>query len=128
VSHRKHQTLFLVSNPRSHLLGSDAKLKLIQTHIESLLQNRLGLLRSEATSVAADMDALTSRIDAAGHGARVDDMKSGRWYRTAGDLRLLQNVYTFVCSTIGVHETNIQAPAEEPEAAAPGEVDEVSDE
>jgi hypothetical protein len=98
------------------LLTAEAKLLLVKARIEKMLCDRLSTLNDEASVVHADMEALVARIHRKGHIAKVDDLKAGRWYRTASDLRLLQSVYTFVCATIGVPEGILKVAISEEES------------
>lgn len=109
---RQHSTLFLTTDPDKPA-SPEAKLELIRRRIEGLVQNRMALLHQEATTLAADMDVLTHRIENDGHSAQVDDMRAGRWYRTASDLRLLQNLYRYVSEVMGTREFPIQLPSED---------------
>jgi hypothetical protein len=86
------------------VLNGDEKLVAIREKIEALLTDRLGILHEEALTLAADMEALLGRIGYKGHVAKVDDLKAGRWYRTASDLRLLQEIYSFICELTGTKE------------------------
>lgn len=79
----------------------DQKLRLVQERVEDLLRNRIRLLRIEASTISSDMEALVLRLDRDGCLARLADIKSARWYRTAGDFRLLQGLYEFVVSLTG---------------------------
>ncbi len=79
----------------------------VRTEIEGLIAARLGTLHREASDLSADMEALIGRIRCKGHAAKVDDLRAGRWYRTASDLRLLQELYSFVCRVGGLEESSI---------------------
>ena len=73
------------------------------------------------------MEALIGRLRGKGHLAKVDDLKAGRWYRTASDLRLLQELYTFVCQVSGVKESAIEMEIVDDESG-PSEIeDEVTE-
>jgi len=99
----------------------------VKLKIESLIASRLGILHCEASDLAADMEALIGRLRSRGHKAKVDDLKAGRWYRTASDLRLLQELYTFVCDVGGVDESPIEMEIMDAESG-PSEIqDEVTE-
>lgn len=83
-------------------------LEAIKKEIGGLISARLGTLYHEASDLSADMEALIGRIQNKGHVAKVDDLRAGRWYRTASDLRLLQDLYTFVCRVSGLPEPPIE--------------------
>jgi len=102
-------------------------LEAVKLKIEGLIASRLGILHGEASDLAADMEALIGRLRSRGHEAKVDDLKAGRWYRTASDLRLLQELYTFVCQVGGMDESPIQMEIVDDESA-PNEIqDEVTE-
>jgi len=88
--------------------AASSPLEAVKSRIEGLIAERLGILHREASDLSADMDALIARIQRKGHAAKVDDLKAGRWYRTASDLRLLQELYGFVCKVSEVKESPIQ--------------------
>jgi hypothetical protein len=94
-------TLVLGVNETSRYLTDHQKLALIQEKVEALLRNRMRLLSEEASTISSDMEALVMRLRTKGHLAPLGDIKSARWYRTAGDFKLLQRLYEFICSVTG---------------------------
>jgi hypothetical protein len=86
-------------------LSGDERIVAIREKVEALLTERLSVLHEEALVLSADMEALIGRLVYKGHVAKVDDLKAGRWYRTASDLRLLQEIYSFICQLTGMKES-----------------------
>lgn len=105
----KRTTTLIVEIPASIPKMSDTeKLTQIRIRVGDLLQNRLALLSNEAAAVSSDMEGLLLRLRAQGHHARIDDIRSARWYRTASELKLLQNIYGYICALTGSEEGTVQ--------------------
>jgi hypothetical protein len=105
----------------------ETKLEVIKAEVERLIASRLGILHREASDLSADMEALIGRLQNKGGAAKVDDLKAGRWYRTASDLRLLQEIYTFVCRVGELQESKIEMEVVD-DASGPVEIeDEVTE-
>lgn len=77
------------------------KLESIKELVQSLVRQKLALLQNEASVLSADMDALVRRMERHGSEAKVEDLKAGRWYRTAAELRLLQLIYRKISEVSG---------------------------
>lgn len=92
----------------------------ILAQVESMLSDTLTTLHGEASVLSADMEALLGRLSLKGHIAKVDDLKAGKWYRTASDLRLLQALYTFVCDVTGTKERIVNVPTADENDSSPG--------
>lgn len=91
------------------------KLNLIQDRVEELLRNRIRLLRTEASAISSDMEALVLRLDRDGYRAGLGDIRSARWYRTAGDFKLLQGLVEFIISVTGRPGANIDYDNDDPD-------------
>jgi hypothetical protein len=124
----KHATLFLAPAAQSQKqLTPEQQLASIKENLETLMRNRMILLSNEALTLASDMSALVERLRDSGSGAAVDDLRSGRWYRTAADVRLIRDIYSFVCQVMGVKGDVVELPQDSESVPEPLDFDSVID-
>ncbi len=70
----------------------DAVVKVLKGEVYSGIEDRLSALREEALKMQAEMSTLLERIDTQGFEVYLDDLKTGKWYRLAAEIKTLQEV------------------------------------
>ncbi len=67
-------------------------LKVLKGEVYSGIEDRIEALRNEAIKMQAEMGTLLERIDTQGFEVYLDDLKTGKWYRLATEIKTLQEV------------------------------------
>ncbi len=70
----------------------DAVVKVLKGEIYSGIEDRISALRAEAVKMQAEMAKLLERIDTQGFEVYLDDLRTGKWYRLATEIKTLQEV------------------------------------
>ena len=97
-------TLMLVPPGNEHprkegvVLSDAEKLQALRREVNSAIEDRLEKLRGECETMRQNMESLLFRIDAQGFDIELRDIKTATWYRTATEVKLLQQVREFIAS------------------------------
>lgn len=70
--------------------------KCIKSEIVSMLEDKLEELRRESEKVKGTMEAALGRIGTQGFDTKLDDLRSGGWYRLKSEVATLQDVLAIV--------------------------------
>lgn len=77
-------------------LSDKEKLQAIRGEVYSGLEDRLEELRKEALQMQSEMAEVVNGIDTKGFGVNLDTTKTGRWYRILSEVRVLQELASFM--------------------------------
>lgn len=91
------------------------RLEEIRGLLRDFVVDRMRAVHSEAVAISSDLDALRLRIEAHGHAAEIEDIKSARWYRTKSQLLVGKKLYAAVCSIMGVDQGEVRLSGDEEE-------------
>ncbi len=108
---RRYSAMFEVP-AASDLVTPESKLEVIHSRLKDMVLNRMLAMVEESQTIASDMDALRLRVKTLGQRAKIEDIRSARWYRTRDQLVLARDMYRFVCGVLGVEEGEILANCE----------------
>lgn len=89
--------LALAPRPATEQLSPDQdvpeiKLTHVRSEVVSMLEDKLEELRRESVRVHTTMEQVLFRIRTQGFNVKLDDLKSGRWHKLAGQVRQLQEI------------------------------------
>ncbi len=89
-------------------ITSDKQLEQQLLMLERAVVDCMRVLRNEARTISADMEALALRIEDQGSAAILDDIRTARWYKTAHRFELLKNLYHTSCAIAGRTPLNLK--------------------
>jgi hypothetical protein len=76
----------------SGVTAEQEKVSHIRGEVISSLEDRIEELRGEAERIQRTMTEILARIKSQGFRVRLDDLRSGQWYRKAAEVRVLQEI------------------------------------
>ncbi len=105
-------TNFFEGTPEANLTDRQ-RLDDLRTRLEGLVRDRMGTLSEEASTIAADLEALGIRLSDSGHLAQIEDIRSARWYRCKDQLLLARTIYGYVCRLVQHPEAAVHSPSDD---------------
>lgn len=119
MEQRRRDTLTLVPMLESAFaqgrMTDKDRFELMRSRIKDLLINRIQLLRIEAHTIQTDMEALMFRLNKEGSAAQLADVKTARWYRTASQVTVLQQLFDLSNRLAGKPNEVLFVPTEDEE-------------
>lgn len=84
------------TTPDRKQVSDKEKLQIIKSEINSAIEDRIEELRQEAEKLHGTMEQIQWRIKTQGFEVKLDDLKTGKWYKVGTEIKVLQEVASFI--------------------------------